>query len=271
MIDEDALLSLQRNDPDAALVLLAEMAGATDVQLRRLALRLAGRVMLRLAGGGTATRRGIGRLHTERLAPGMDIDIEASLDPLLTARSAQHPAPVDELNGRGWTKPATAVCLVIDRSGSMGGRRLATAALATAAIAVRADDDYSVLSFASTVSTVKGQRQPRPTAQVVDEVLSLRGHGTTNLELALRAALAQLAQSSATRKAVLLLSDGRVTAGEDPNALARQFDSFLVLSPIGGAESGLEAKALAQAAGGRFVGVEHPHLIPEAISALWPN
>lgn len=272
-IDEDALLSLQRSDPDAALGLLAEMAGATDVQLRRLALRLAGRVVLRLAGGGTTTRRGIGHLHTQRLAPGMDIDIEASLDPLLTARSARHPASIDELNGRSWTKPASAVCLVIDRSGSMGGRRLATAALATAAIAARADADadYSVLSFASTVTTVKDQRQLRPTAQVIDEVLSLRGHGTTNLELALRAAHAQLAQSSATRKAVLLLSDGRVTAGEDPAALARKFDSFLVLSPTGGAESGAEAKALARAAGGRFVGVEYPHLIPEAVSALWPN
>ena len=36
--------------------------------------------------------------------------------------------------------------LVLDRSGSMGGKPLATAALAAAAVASRAPEDYSVLA-----------------------------------------------------------------------------------------------------------------------------
>lgn len=261
---------MEKIDPDAALTLLAEMSGATDERLRRLARDLAGRVMLRLASGTGPTRRGIGRLRTQRLEPGIDIDLEESLDALLPARAVRQPAAVEELKGRGWTKPGTAVCLVIDRSGSTGGRRLATAALAAAAVALRADD-YSVLAFSSRVQTIKDQQLQKPAGEVVDAVLSLRGHGTTNIDAALHAALEQLSRSRASRKAVLLLSDGRSTTGPDPVAIARQLDSFLVLAPTDGEETGEEAKKLALAAGGKFAAVTSPRLIPAAIAALWPS
>ncbi len=270
VIDEDAWATLRGIDPDAALVLLAELTGATDERLATVARRLAGRVLLTLARGGPASRPGVGRLRPRRAEPGVDVDVDASLDALVLARGARRSPAVEDLVGRGWVRPGTALCLVLDTSGSMGGRRLASAALATAAVALRAEEDYSVLSFSSQVQVVKDQEQHRPAEQVVGDVLSVRGHGTTDLGLALRAAQEQLARARAPRRAVLLLSDGRATAGGDPVGQAHGIETLLVLAPAGSGESDGQARALAMAAGGRYAEIDGPSQVPAAIAALWP-
>ena len=57
----------------------------------------------------------------------------------------------ERLRVRGWVQPGTALCLAVDRSGSMGGKPLATSAVAAAAVANRAPADYSVLAFGKDV------------------------------------------------------------------------------------------------------------------------
>ncbi len=188
MLDERALSELERRDPDAALTLLAEMSGATDERLRRLARALSGRVMVRAASPRGAPRPGAGRIRSRRWEPGVDVDVDASLDELVASNLAGRAADPAGLRGPGWVRPATAISLVLDRSGSMGGARLATAAVAAAAVALRGIDDYSVIAFGSAVRVVKAQRQPRAVESVVDDLLSLRGHGRTDLAAALRAA-----------------------------------------------------------------------------------
>lgn len=269
MLDEQALSALERHDPDAALTLVAEMSGATDERLRRLARALAGRIMVRAASPRGASRPGVGRIQPTRWQPGVDIDVDESMEALLPAALAGRVPDAEQLRGPGWTRPATAVCLVVDRSGSMGGERLATAAVAAAAVALRSPDDYSVIAFGSAVSTVKAQGQSREVERVVGDLLSLRGHGRTDLAAALRAAAAQLEQSRATRRIVLLLSDGRSTAGDDPVPAARAVDELLVLAPVGGDESGDQAQSLARVAGGRFAEVAGPSGIPAAVASLW--
>lgn len=270
VLDEQALSALERRDPDAALTLVAEMSGATDERLRRLARALAGRVMVRAASPRGAPGPGIGRIRPTRWQPGVDIDVDESMEALLPAALSGRAPDAEQLRGPGWTRPVTAVCLVVDRSGSMGGERLATAAVAAAAVALRSVEDYSVIAFGSVVTTVKAQRQPREVERVVRDLLALRGHGRTDLAAALRAASAQLEQSRATRRIVLLLSDGRSTAGDDPVPAARAVDELLVLAPVGGDEPAAEARSLARASGGRFAEVAGPSGIPAAIASLWP-
>ena len=94
-----------------------------------------------------------------------------------------------------WTTPDTAICLLVDRSGSMGGEPLATSAVAAAAVACRAPADYSVLSFAKSVIAVKSQDVHRATDVVVDGVLALRGIGFHRSRCALRAARVQVDRS----------------------------------------------------------------------------
>src|SRR6266508_3798029 len=151
-LDEVALRRAMGDDPDETLGLLADLTGATDAALRELARRLAGKLVLDLGRlPGVIKPRGTGRMREQPYRPdGGDLDIDASVDALTPARHGPAVDP-DRLRVRGWTRPGTAWCLLVDRSGSMGGKPLATAAVAAAAVAHRGHDDYSVLAFGKDV------------------------------------------------------------------------------------------------------------------------
>lgn len=251
------------DDPDDALDLLARMAQATDGSLARLARRLAGRLVLDLARTGRARARGVGKLTTVRadIAAG-DLDIDASLDALVSARVEKRPPAIDELRATHWQRPGTAVCLLVDRSGSMDGQRLASAALAAAVCSWRAPAEFAVVAFGDKAIAIKELRQAKAPELVVAEVLALRGHGTTDVGLALRAAQRQLAPSSATRKLTVLLSDAEVTTGGDPVPSARALDELVVLAPEDEPE---HARHLVAACGARMAEVGGPMSVLDAL------
>ena len=264
-LDETAFEEALAAAPDAALGLLADMAGATDEGLRRLARRLAGRVVVRLGRTGPARERGTGWLRGVPLAPGGELDLDASLEALLHAEAGGAAPAVEDLRATVWGRSSVALCLLVDRSGSVGGQRLASAALAAAAVALRAPDDHSVLVFAGEVLVLKAQDERRPVDDVVGSLLRLRGHGTTDLHLALDTARRQLARSTATRRVVVLLSDGRPTAGPDPLPAARALDELVVVAP---AEDSVQARLLAQQAGAVFEELAGPSDVPRALGVL---
>ena len=253
-------------DPDQTLALLADMAAAADRKMAALAARLAGRLALDLARAGASSAGGVGRLEPGRAdrCTG-DIDIDRSLDGLLEARAAGRPWTLEELWVQRWRRPATAITLVVDRSGSMGGPRLAAAAVAAAACALRAPQEWSALAFGDRVVAIKSADRDRPAAAVVDDVLRLRGYGTTDLAAALNAARVQLERCTAQRRVVLLLSDCRATAGGDPVAAARHLDELCVIGPAGDAA---DAEAFAAATGAPFAAIAGPHSIPDAVAAV---
>jgi Mg-chelatase subunit ChlD len=265
-LDVDAFDDLLAEDADAALALLARLTGAVDERLRRLARRLAARVVLDVARRGPARTGGVGR---QRLQPADraegDLDLDASLEALALARATRSRPALEDLAVRSWSRPATALALVVDRSGSMGGDRLATAALAAACCALRAGDDVSVLAFGRDVLVLEAQDEARPAEAVVDELLQLRGVGTTDLAAALREAAAQLARSRASRRAVLLVSDCRATAGEDPVRAASALEELSILAPEG---DSAEAEALAAATGARWTALRGPADVPAAMYRL---
>ena len=266
MIDEDAVTAAMEADPDATLSLLAEMTSATDVGLRRLARLLAARLFLDIARQEPADAGGIGRVVTRPYRPDAgDLDVEASLDALVEAHAAGRAVDVDALRIRSWARPETAWCLLTDRSGSMNGRPLATAALAAAAVSMRAKGEYAVLSFARDVIAVKAMWENRSRDDVVDRVLALRGHGTTDVAGALRAAGDQLARASARRRVTVLLSDCRATEPGDVIGAAQALDELVVLAPEGDAE---EAAELAAAVGARWTTVAGPTSIVPALGRV---
>lgn len=262
-IDEVAFDEAMAADPDAALSLLADMTGATDEKLRALARRLAGSVVVDLARRGRTRQRGIGRLVTQRYRPdGGDLDLDASMDALLVARATGDAVEVDDMRISGWVRPATAFCLLVDRSGSMTGRPLATSAVAAAAVAHRAAD-YSVVAFAADAVVAKSQDSEKSVDRVVTDVLTLRGFGTTDVALALRTASTQLARSRAGRKITVLLSDCRSSNAGDLRVAAAGVDELIIVAPAGDAE---EAIAFGLAIGARVVTVAGPSDIPNALA-----
>jgi Mg-chelatase subunit ChlD len=241
MIDEQALENALEENPDDTLALLADLTGATDEKLRDLARRLAAQLFLDLAKRGPSSPRGVGQLRTQRYRPdGGDLDVDASIDAVVSARMAGTALDPDDLRIRAWSKPGTAICLLVDRSGSMGGEPLATAAVTASAVSWRASEDYSVLSFGKDVIAAKSQDVPKSNEAVIDSVLALRGFGTTDVAGALRAAGEQLSRSRAGRKITVLLSDCRATVPGDVVAAASMLDELVIVAPESDAEEALE-------------------------------
>jgi Mg-chelatase subunit ChlD len=262
-LDESAVDEGMDEDPDAMLALLADLTAATDPKLRELAKRLAGRLFLDLAKRGPIRPRGIGKMATLPYRPDAgDIDLDASMSGIVEARAARSAIDPEELKVRTWVRPGTAIALCVDRSGSMGGEPLATSAVAAAAVAWRSPEDYSVITFGKDVVVVKSQESSKGGELVVDDVLSLRGFGTTDLAGALRTAGEQLGRSRAGRRITVVLSDCRATVEGDVAAAARALDEVVIIAP---ADDDAEAQALAAEIGARIATIHGPSEVPAAL------
>jgi Mg-chelatase subunit ChlD len=252
-LDEQQFEDMLSEDPDEALELLAKMTQATDGELARLARRLAGRLVLDLTRTGKAKSRGVGKLvRSKATIDAGDIDVDASLEQLTAAKAEGRPPAIDELITTSWQRPHTAICLLIDRSGSMSGERLASA-------------EFAVMAFGAKVVAIKELNEHKAPENVVSEVLALRGHGTTDVELALRAAQLQMRSSRAARKLTILLSDAEVTAGGDPVPAGKALDELTILAPEDDPD---HAKALAADCGARLAEVGGPFSVLDSLRTL---
>lgn len=265
-LDEEAVQDGFNDDPDEMMAMLADLTAATDPKLRALAKRLATRLFLDVGKRGPVRPRGIAKLVLLPYGPDAgDIDIDASIEAIAAAHGGRSAIDPDGLRVRGWAKPGTALCLMVDRSGSMGGKPLATSAVAAAAVAWRAPEDYSVLAFAKDVVVAKSQDVYKDSDQVVEAVLSLRGFGTTDVAGALQIAHLQLMRSRAGRRIAVLLSDCRATVEGDVNAAAAALEELLIIAPEG---DSVEAEKLASAVGARLRCVSGPADVAEALASL---
>ena len=119
--------------------------------------------------------------------------------------------------------------------------------------------------FGDRAIEIKGLEATKPPETVVSGVLALRGHGTTDVALALRAAQRQLAASTATRRITVLLSDAEVTTGDDPVPAARALDELIVLAPSDELE---HARRLVAESGGRLAEVGSPMTVLGALRSV---
>ncbi len=271
MLDENALSGL---DPAEGLALLADLTRAHDRDLRAKARLLATRLALRPAG--VAAPRGLGRpqlgLLTDPYA-GADLDLDVTLNRL----TGIHRPQLDDLVFRGWKRSSSAYLLVVDSSGSVAGERLATAVLTAGALCHRVGAaELAVLAFWSRAVVLQPMAPAASVASLVEKLADLRGGGTTDLALALRAAFDQARIARAARREVLLLTDGVRTEGADPVPIAGTARSLgvrlhvLALTPPSGEEAVGEqtCRALAAAGGGRYAVLSTPHDAPAAVSSV---
>lgn len=263
--DEAAAAAAFGEDPDAALRLLTRIAQLTPSTQSDLAFRLANQVIVELARGDQGLRSGIQTLRPGPVESGGDLDLDASLPAIALSRKLGTPIRRDDLRTRVWARQDHALTLLIDHSGSMDGDRLAAAAVAAAVLAIRSPRDYSVIAFAGDAIVIKAQREERPLAAVVDDILALRGYGTTNVSLGLRAGLAQLARSNSARRIGVALTDGVATTGPDPRLFASRYDQLHVICPD---DSSGEAAVLARCGSGSCARLSRPTEIGRALAEL---
>ena len=266
-LDEAALDELLRRDSEAALALLCDLAVATDAALRARARQVAARVFVRMARQGRPGRRGLRRLTSTRGAEG-DLELDRTLD----RTGGLRPRRSEDFVVRRWAAAERAVCLLVDRSGSMQGEAVAMAALAAAAVVIAGGErcDCSVVAFSDRPIVLQSQGQRRSPDELVGELLTLRGLGTTDLSLALAAAASQLRRAASPDRLAVLMSDCLATAGADPLAPAslQGLERLHVLGTSLDPDSLAAGRALARRGGGRHVVALHPHEVAGAMSAL---
>ena len=252
-LDEGPLVALLAADPDAAVTLLADLARATDRELRAAAQRLAARVFFRLGAAGRQPARGTRRLTASR-AEG-DLDLEATLD----RWSGPWPPEAGDLVTRSWQARRRALCLLIDHSGSMSGLAVAIAAVTAASVVFAASEGGwgggrglapAIVAFSGAVTVLQAQGTRRDPAGLVGDLVTLRGHGMTDLAAALRAAAAQLAGAAVGERVAVLLSDCLPTAGGDPALALTGISRLHVLCPLPTADAERAAAELARRGGG---------------------
>jgi magnesium chelatase subunit D len=249
VLDPAALAVQLRRDPEPAVALLADMAVATDPALRADARRLARRLLPPLGRVGIPSRRGTRRMVARRGALSGDLDLDRTLE----RTAGQRPDGPEAIVSRSWAAAPRAVCLLVDRSGSMTGRAVALAAVAAAAVVDAASDRLrtGVIAFAAEPLVLRDLRSDAPSEGAIDDLLSLRGHGVTDLARALEAAAAQLQPVPPGGRTAILMSDCLHTRGSDPLGPAGAFDVLHVLVTTDDPEAVAAAGALARRGGGR--------------------
>ncbi|RNI22297.1 vWA domain-containing protein [Flexivirga caeni] len=262
-LNADVLKEKLQDETDRTLELMAEMVHATDPVLREKAKRLAASLVVQLSRENRIGSSGASQLVPSRAVH--DIDVDASLEAIVQARSEGIAPNLDDLVARSWTRPPLAVCLLIDASGSMRGARLAAASMIAAAVSLRAPQEHAVVSFSRAPQVIRALHEPAGPEQVVSRVLGLRGHGVTGLRGAFEAARDQLAHARARRTVVLLMSDCRSTDDQDPVPAALQLPNVRIVAP---AEDFDEAEALAARIDARWVAPESIAELPAAIRLL---
>ncbi|MEM0925057.1 MAG: VWA domain-containing protein [Planctomycetota bacterium] len=164
-------------------------------------------------------------------------------------------------------QPSLAMMLVIDKSGSMGGEKIALAREAAIASAelIGPKDFLGVITFDGDSYLVSEMTSGSARGQIIDSIASIEASGGTNMYPAMEMAIEQLASTPAKLKHVLLMTDGISTPGDFQGAADEMAASRITLSTValgqGASESLLEE--LADIGGGRYYFCEDPSVVPQ--------
>jgi Mg-chelatase subunit ChlD len=137
------------------------------------------------------------------------LDLEATLDSVISQGKQLDHVTEEDLFVPVVTKGQAALCVLLDISGSMGGRELANCAISVVMLLGRlAPQELAVALFESDTHVVKAFQQERDLDEVTDHLLELKATGGTRVDAALRWSIEQFEEvPEAEFRLLFLLSD----------------------------------------------------------------
>jgi Mg-chelatase subunit ChlD len=172
----------------------------------------------------------------------------------------------DDIIMRVRREKAVDVALMMDTSLSMTGEKLALSAVAAAILACKSRvDRYAVVTFESSAKPLKKMREKITVDKVIERLINVPAAGYTNIEDALVKGLEELAGGRMRRKAAVLVTDGKYTAGGDPCEMAARFDRLEVIATKDYNMDLACCERIAAAGGGHVHNVADYSELPEAV------
>jgi hypothetical protein len=191
------------------------------------------------------------------------------------------PAPASDGDSSAQLRAGVDVAFVLDRSGSMAGRKieLARQAVAHAIRLLKPEDRLALVVYDEEVNVLVEMTAatPQARAQALAALATVEARGATDLSegwfTGARGLGAAIEGSDRVRR-VLLLTDGLANRGETDAAALTQAARDLRAQGIGTSTFGLGVDfdetlltALAAEGGGHFYFLEHPQQIPDAFAS----
>ncbi|MBS7655317.1 AAA family ATPase [Candidatus Bathyarchaeota archaeon] len=168
-----------------------------------------------------------------------------------------------------------AVALMLDISNSMQRAKMLTAALAVGALAYKLEKDYySIITFKNEAAALKLINEEVKLNEVVERILSLEVGGLTNIKAGLDEGAFQLNSLNdlTLEKIGILVTDGWLTAGDDPKLSVKEFNRLYVIQTGvgGGSENSVKlCKDLAKLGQGKYVFIEDLNELPSKLIDLF--
>ncbi len=161
------------------------------------------------------------------------------------------------------------VVLCIDTSLSMTGRKLALTAVALAVIALQLEpEDLSVVAFESDANLIKGLGTRLDVFQTLKNFMEVPARGLTNIESGLLMAEKECLKGKLAKKAIILMTDGRFTAGRSPEYLISRLPRLHVVQTGNPWSSPRYCRSLARKGRGKYLRVAKLEHLPSALYAL---
>ncbi|MDR1486022.1 MAG: VWA domain-containing protein [Planctomycetaceae bacterium] len=167
-------------------------------------------------------------------------------------------------------KSATAIALVIDRSGSMGGEKIKIAqeAANSAVELLSANDFISIIAYDVIPHVIVPSQKVTSQAAIRTAINSLTSGGGTNIYPALQESYEQLNWLNAPSKHVILLTDGKSESGDFDVLMKRMSAGGITVTiiSIGDADDEL-LKRIAELGNGRFYRAENLNAVPQIFAS----
>ncbi len=194
------------------------------------------------------------------LEPSGELDLEGSLE--------ENPALNALLVEKKEIRRAELV-LCLDTSLSMTGKKLAINAVALAVIALQIEPaDLAIIAFESEATVIKPLGKEMTIQSILEKFLDVPARGLTNIEAGLLAAEKECKKGRLKKRAVILMSDGRHTAGANPETMVKRLPRMHMVQTGSPWSSPRFCRSLAQIGRGKYIRVSQIEQLPKALYSL---